>query len=116
MLKAHAKEKLAQREERLTTLVNAAVDRYAYALELFDAWRERRLKSKQELAKALNGKSEAQKFELLRKQIEMRVLGCGWSKYETRWSSNKDSKIGTVAHLRSLLIEILEHERLRRVG
>ena len=43
---------------------------------------------------------------LLRKQIEMRVLGCGWDKYETRWSSNKNAKIGTVEHLTTLLEEI----------
>lgn len=46
----------------------------------------------------------------LRKQIEMRVIGLGWTQFATRWSSNKDSKIGTVSHLRALLIEILEHE------
>ena len=40
----------------------------------------------------------------------MRVIGLGWSEFATRWSSNKDSKIGTVTHLRALLIEILEHE------
>jgi hypothetical protein len=41
----------------------------------------------------------------------MRVLGLGWTEYATRWSSNKDSRIGTVAHLTELLEEILEHER-----
>lgn len=112
-LKEHDADKLARREERLTTLLNAAVDAYAYALELFAAWQAQRLKSKQELAAALAGKPEAQQLELLRKQIEMRVLGCGWTKYQTRWSSNKDAKIGTVAHLTSLLEEILVDELAR---
>ena len=63
---------------------------------------------------ALRGKPEAQQLELLRKQIEMRVLGCGWDKYETRWSSNKNAKIGTVEHLTTLLEEIFVDELARR--
>ena len=112
-LHEHDADKLARREERLTTLLNAAVDAYAYALELFEAWQAQRLKTKQELAAALAGKPEAQQLELLRKQIEMRVLGCGWCKYATRWSSNKDAKIGTVAHLTALLEEIFLDEIAR---
>ena len=112
-LQAHDADKLARREERLTVLLNAAVDAYAYSLELFEAWKEQRLRSKQELAATLRGKPEAQQLELLRKQIEMRVLGCGWTKYETRWSSNKDAKIGTVAHLTALLEEMFVDEIAR---
>ena len=112
-LQAHDADKLARREERLTVLLNAAVDAYAYALELFDAWKDQRLKSKEELAAALDGKPEAQQLQLLRMQIEMRVLGCGWAKYETRWSSNKDAKIGTVKHLTALLEEIFIDEIAR---
>ena len=40
-LQAHDADKLVRREERLTVLLNAAVDAYAYSLELFDAWTER---------------------------------------------------------------------------
>lgn len=50
----------------------------------------------------------------LRKQIDMRVVGCGLTQFATRWSSNKDSKIGTVGHLRGLVSEILEHETAAR--
>ena len=112
-LQEHDADKLARREERLIVQLNAAVDAYAYALELFDAWKAQRLTSKQELAAALRGKPEAQQLELLRKQIEMRVLGCGWDKYETRWSSNKNAKIGTVEHLTTLLEEIFVDELAR---
>ena len=38
-LKAHADEKLARREDRLQTLLNAAIEHYAYSMELFDAWK-----------------------------------------------------------------------------
>ena len=38
----------------------------------------------------------------------------GWTQFSTRWSSNKDSKIGTVVHLCELLGEILEYELTAR--
>ena len=56
---------------------------------------------------------EAPQKAYLREQIEMRVLGCGWDKYETRWSSNKNAKIGTVEHLTTLLEEIFVDELAR---
>ena len=76
-------EKLARREERVITLLNKAVDQYAYAMELFEAWAKpggQRATSKQAVANALLGadgraKPEAQQLEYLRYQIEMRVLG-----------------------------------------
>ena len=43
----------------------------------------------------------------------MRVLGCGWTQYATRWSSKADSRIGTVAHLQTLLEEIVAEEKSR---
>ena len=49
----------------------------------------------------------------------MRVLGCGMTQFATRWSSGADSNIGTVAHLRELLEEIVVEEislkRLKRL-
>ena len=129
-LAAHDEEKLARREERVITMLNAAVEHYAYALELYDAWKAQRAKSSADIDAALTfehrtnqgepvlkaGKplrlprSEAEQLEYLRKQIEMRVLGLGWSQYATRWSSQKDERIGTVAHLRLLLEEIIVEE------
>ena len=49
----------------------------------------------------------------------MRVIGCGWTEYATRWSSSADERIGTMEHLRELLDKILLDEmsrkRLRRL-
>ncbi|EOD23659.1 hypothetical protein EMIHUDRAFT_123670, partial [Emiliania huxleyi CCMP1516] len=59
-------------------------------------------------------KPEAQQLEYLRYQIEMRVLGLGWSEYATRWSSAADSRIGTVAHLTKLLEELIKGETARK--
>ena len=109
-LREHDDAKLLRREERLQTLLHAAVDNYVYALELFDAWAASRAKSKSEVEQVLRGKPEAQQLEWLRKQIEMRVLGLGWTRYATRWSSNKDARIGTVKHLTELLLEIIVEE------
>jgi hypothetical protein len=99
-------------------LLNRAVEHYAYAKECFEAWQTQRAKTAAQVAKALRDaagkpKPEAQQLEYLRYQIEMRVLGCGWSQYATRWSSKADSKIGTVAHLQTLLEEIMLEERSR---
>ena len=111
-LAAHDAAKLARREERVTALLNAAVDHYAYALELFDAWTQQRVKSGREVDAFLKDKPEAQQLEFLRKQIEMRVLGLGWDNYATRWSSRADVRIVTVAHLKALLVdEILPEEK-----
>ena len=106
-------ERLERREERVITLLHAAVEHYAHSKELFAAWQAGRAKDKAGVARVLNGKPEAQQLEYLRKQIEMRVLGCGWVQYATRWSSNKDSKVGTVAHLKKLLEEIIVEEMAR---
>jgi hypothetical protein len=118
-LKEHDDAKLLRREERLTTLLHSAVDNYVYAIELFDAWTASRAKSKTEVQQVLRGKPEAQQLEYLRKQIEMRVLGLGWTQFATRWSSNKDARIGTVKHLTELLDEIILEEvsltRLKRL-
>ena len=42
----------------------------------------------------------------MRLQIDMRVIGLGWDKFRTKWSAKSDPTIGTVAHLKSLLLEI----------
>ena len=90
-------------------------------MELFAAWAKpggQRARSKEDVQKALlnpQGRAlpEAQQLEYLRTQIEMRVLGLGWTQYATRWSSQADSRIGTVAHLQELLEEIVDEEKTR---
>ena len=132
-LAAHDTAKLARREERVIEQLNKAVEDYAFSKELFTAWRgpeevngkqvpEAKKQSQAAMNTAdvdafLKGKAESTQLEYLRKQIEMRTVGLGWTQFATRWSSNKDAKVGTVAHLRSLLIEIIAEEIvLRRLG
>ena len=120
-LKAQDAEKMARREERVITLLKKHVEQYAYAMELYDAWAApggERARTTTQIQAALldaNGrqKPEAQQLEYLRRQVEMRVLGLGWTQYATRWSSSKSSRIGTVAHLQALLEEIVAEERTR---
>ena len=116
----HDEAKLARREDRLNEMLKVAVDKYAYAKELFAAWEAQGAKSKAEVDRFLNGKSEALQLEFLRKQIEMRVLGLGWDHFATRWSSQSDVTIGTVKHLRELLVdhiipEEMAERRLKRL-
>ena len=114
-------ERLSRREERVQVLLNKAVEQYAYAQEKFKAWAKeggQRARTKAAIKMALTDKEgrpkpEATQLEWLRDQIEMRVLGCGWTQFATRWSSNKDSRIGTVAHLTKLLEEIIDEEVAR---
>ena len=44
-------------------------------------------------------KSEKQKVELLKTQINIRVHGYGWARFDTAWSSSTDKTVGTVADL-----------------
>ena len=122
-LEAQAAEKMARREERVITMLNQHVEAYAEAKELFTEWQgPGRATSvvavQQALHETVNGKkrpkSEAAQLEYLRRQISMRVLGLGWTQYATRWSSNKDARIGTVAHLTELLEELIREEISRQ--
>ena len=65
----------------------------------------------------MTGQCEAQQFAYLRRKIEMRTIGLGWVQYSTKYSSQSDRKIGTVAHLQQLLVgDILPEEMaLRRL-
>jgi hypothetical protein len=117
----HDAHKLAHREERVIKMLNAAVDHYAHAMELFNAWSgpqratgdddiEAGLFEADEGGTRVHRKSEAEQLEFLRKQIEMRMLGLGWTQFSTRWSSHADQKIGSVKHLTALLKEIIAEE------
>ena len=74
------------------TLLNKAVEDYAYSKELFkawaadtDMWRSANRSRPGEVVKSdakwnafVKGKPESQVLMFLRKQIGMRVIGCGW--------------------------------------
>ena len=125
-LSEHDAAKLARREERLVTALNAAVDYYAYGKELFESWSSapehgtsQAVMSIAALDKALKDHSEAKQLEILRFQIDMRTIGLGWDQFKTKWSSKEDATIGTVKHLKSLLVDIITYEiaerRLKRL-
>ena len=114
-LAEHDAAKLARREERLVMALNAAVDYYAYGQELFEAYsvpNPQGAKDAKAVDAALKDKPEVQQLQYLRFQIDMRVIGLGWNQFKTAWSSKSDPTVGTVKHLRDLLVEqILPHER-----
>jgi hypothetical protein len=112
---AHDTEKLARREESLQRQLNTAVDRYAAALELYDAWKSQGVRDKTQLTKVLKGKSASEKLKELRLQIEMRTVGCGWTQFQVQWSYDPDQKEETVkAWTQLLLSDILPHEMALR--
>ena len=111
----HDQAKINRRGDRRQHLLEKAVEQYAYSIELFEQWQTQGVNTAEDVNKMLRGKSEAQQLEDLRLQIEMRVLGLGWSQFSTRWSSKQDSSIGTVSHLKQLLVgEILPEEKTMR--
>ena len=121
-LAAHDTAKLKRREERLATALDAAVDYYAYSKELFEAWSDAEehggesqgITTLVALDAALKDQSEAKQLEILRFQIDMRTIALGWDQFKTKWSSKSDATIGTVKHLRSLLLDIIAHETAER--
>ena len=90
--RAHDEEKLARREEALQRQLVLAVDRYAEALELYDQWATQGVRDQKQLAAALKGKSATEKIAELRRQIEMRTLGCGWTHFKVKWGFDPDEK------------------------
>jgi len=69
------------------------------------------------LEKELKKRSAQDQLDYLRNQIEMRVIGLGWTQFGTRWSSRKDDSVGSLDHLKSLLKDVLAEEKaLGRLG
>lgn len=114
---SHDDEKLQRREEALQSQLDAVVEKYAAASELYDAWLTQGVTTKPALDKALAELSSTQQLAELRRQIEMRTVGCGWRQFETKWSFFSDERHHTIEKLRSMLLDdIMPHERsLRRL-
>ena len=114
----------AKRKSNSQLELDALVKQYALALSFFKKWRSRGVASVDamdmklgELAAAetdVRKRTQAQ-LDYLRLQIEMRVVGLGFTEFKTPWSSSKDEKIGTVPELTALLRDILIEEEERRV-
>lgn len=115
---SHDQEKLLRREEAVQRQLNAAVERYAAALELFDQWRAQGVKTAAELKRVLGGKSEPEQLAELRRQIEMRTVGCGMTQFETKWGFFSDERSHKIEDLKRMLLDdILPHEiQLRRLN
>ena len=108
---SHDNEKLSKREQAVQSTLNSLVTKYAEALELFDAWQSQRWKSAEDVTAGLAGKSISEQLRLLRLQIEMRTVGCGWRQFETKWGFFADEKQHTVDHLKALLKDVMVYER-----
>ena len=107
----HDEEKLSKREQAVQRQLNSVVEKYAEALDLFDAWINQRWKDASAVTTGLAGKSIAEQLRLLRYQIEMRTVGCGWRQFETKWGFFADERLHTIDQLKSLLKDVMVHER-----
>jgi hypothetical protein len=102
-----AEDNTTEYEIAVQSTLNSLVTKYAEALELFDAWQSQRWKSAEDVTAGLAGKSISEQLRLLRLQIEMRTVGCGWRQYETKWGFFADEKQHTVDHLKALLKDVM---------
>jgi hypothetical protein len=102
--------------------LDALIKQYALALSFFDRWKQRGVESVSAMEAALAEIAESEpeprrrsqlQLDYLREQIEMRVIGLGFSEFKPAWSSSKDAEVGTVSDLTELLHEILLEERTR---
>ena len=75
------------------------------------------VKTAAELERALGGKSEPEQLAELRRQIEMRTVGCGWTQFETKWGFFSDERSHKIEDLKRMLLDdILPYEiGLRRL-
>ena len=78
--------------------------------------RSQGVRDKAQLDEALRGKSTAEKLAELRRQIEMRTVGCGWTQFKVRWGFDPNGKEATIKEWRKLLLaDILPHEIALRI-
>lgn len=112
----HDEEKLARREESLQRQLNATIEKYAAALELFDAWKTQGVRNRDQLNERLQGLTISDQLAELRRQVEMRTVGCGWVQFATKWSFDADQRSATLEQWKQLLVDdVLPHETsLRR--
>ena len=95
--------------------LNSAVDKYAEALELFDAWKSQKVMSATELNAALDGLSITKKLAEMRCQIEMRTIGLGWRHFEAKWTFYTDERQHTLEMLRRMLLDdIIPYETTQK--
>ena len=77
--RAHDDEKLARREEAVQRTLESVVERYAAAKEFYDQWAAQGARTPAQLDEQLQGRSLTDQIGELRRQIEMRTLGLGWT-------------------------------------
>jgi hypothetical protein len=102
----HDNEKVSKCEQAVMRQLNAVVEKYAEAIDLFDAWKDAAA-----ITKGLDGKSITEQIWLLRLQIKMRTVGCGWLQFETKWGFLSDERQQTMEQFKAMLKDVMVHER-----
>ena len=117
------RQRLKQLDVALQMMATQATRKLWLAVEKFGkalAWFERgatagKLTTNAQLDSALKvEKSEKQKIELLKAQINIRVHGYGWACFNTAWPSSTDKTVGTVADLARRVKQIFSDEKAEK--
>ena len=117
------RQRLKQLDVALQTIATQATRKLRLAAGEFGkalAWFERgataeKLNTNAQLDSALKvEKSEKQKIELLKAQINIRVHGYGWACFNTAWPSSTDKTVGTVADLARRVKQIFSDEKAEK--
>lgn len=109
-LRTHTRKSNSQLE------LEALIKHFAMALSFFDRYKQRGIRSENEIVPHLERlASSQQQLDWLREQIEMRVVGLGWVEFRAHWSSASDESIGSVDDLAKHLKEILDDEQDRMI-
>jgi len=117
------RQRRKQLDVALQTIATQATRKLQLAVEEFGkalAWFERgatagKLTTKAQLDSALKEKkSEKQKTKLLKAQINIRVHGYGWARFNTAWSSSTDKTVGTVADLTRRVKQMFADEKAEK--
>ena len=111
-----AEYRALKRVENLEIQLDALATKGALALERFEEYSNGQGYSQPTEAmaalKAIPAASNQQLF--LRRQIEMRVNGLGWSEFATPWQKTGESLEDSVKRLRDHLKDVLVEEAVRR--
>jgi len=126
VLKEDDRQHLKQLDVALKTMATQATRKLRLAVEKFGkalAWFERgatagKLTTNAQLDSALKEKkkSEKQKVELLKAQINIRVGGYRWARFDTTWSSSTGKTVETtVADLTRRVKQMFADEKTKRL-
>ena len=113
--KEQAEYRAMKREQNLQLQLEALAEKGAIAQERFDAYEARAVSTHAMAKQQVAGlPSATARVAYLREQIELRVLGFGWSDLACKWGEDSELVEAKAARLLGHLKDVLVEERVRR--